>query len=137
MCVGDSPLDVVQSYTAFAGRMQPLPGWVGSGAILGLQGGTGAVLEAVGQVGRVWGNLSDVAGVWLQDWTGQRSFNGSQDLPRVGLWWNWEVRARSLVRLTAVPCAGGLHALPQLDWTGGQPAVAGHTNADLRQLHAE
>jgi len=38
-----------------------------------------------------WGNLSDVAGVWLQDWTGQRNFSGANELPRVGLWWNWEV----------------------------------------------
>ncbi|CAI8036967.1 Sulfoquinovosidase [Geodia barretti] len=37
--------------------------------------------------------MSDVVGVWLQDWTGQRVFgeNGGRDLPRVGLWWNWEV----------------------------------------------
>ena len=44
----------------------------------------------------MWGNMSDVVGVWLQDWTGQRVFgsNSGKDLPRVGLWWNWEVRSK-------------------------------------------
>lgn len=74
------------------GRLPPLPQWVGQGAVLGLQGGTEAVEDTVfGTVMRGWGNLSDVAAVWLQDWTGQRNFSGANELPRVGLWWNWEV----------------------------------------------
>lgn len=88
---GASPLDIISSYTAFAGRMAILPAWVGRGAVLGLQGGTGAVLGTLEQVEKVWGNLSDVTAVWLQDWTGQRNFTGTKDLPRTGLWWNWEV----------------------------------------------
>ena len=106
---GSSPLDVITSYTAYTGRMSPLPQWVGQGAILGLQGGTQvssivnhfqfhfvclpqSVLDTLDLV-KVWGNMSDVVGVWLQDWTGQRVFgdNSHKDLPRVGLWWNWEV----------------------------------------------
>lgn len=90
-CTGSSPLELITSYTAFVGRMSPLPDWVGRGAILGLQGGTSAVLQTVDQVQKMWGNLSDVTAVWLQDWTGQRNFSGANDLPRVGLWWNWEV----------------------------------------------
>ena len=89
--LGNSPLDLITSYTAFAGRLSPLPDWVGSGAVLGLQGGTAAVLQVIDQVETVWGNVSDVTAVWLQDWTGQRNFTGTTDLPRVGLWWNWEV----------------------------------------------
>ena len=77
--------------------MPPLPKWVGQGAVLGLQGGTDSVLSTIAQVEKVWGNLSDVAAVWLQDWTGQRTFgsNSGRDLPRVGLWWNWEVSGRT------------------------------------------
>ena len=37
---GASPLEIITSYTAYSGRMSPLPQWVGEGAILGLQGGT-------------------------------------------------------------------------------------------------
>ena len=89
--LGNSPLELITSYTAFAGRLSPLPDWVGSGAVLGLQGGTAAVLQVIDQVETVWGNVSDVAAVWIQDWTGQRNFTAATDLPRVGLWWNWEV----------------------------------------------
>lgn len=89
--LGNSPLELITSYTAFAGRLSPLPDWVGSGAVLGLQGGTAAVFQVIDQVETVWGNVSDVAAVWLQDWTGQRNFTAATDLPRVGLWWNWEV----------------------------------------------
>ena len=89
--LGDSPKALISSYMAFVGRMKPLPQWVSNGAVLGLQGGTAAVLKTIQQVNENWGNLSDVAAVWLQDWTGQRQFKGKNDLPRVGLWWNWEV----------------------------------------------
>ena len=52
-----------------------------------------SVLDTLALVEKQWGNMSDVAAIWLQDWTGQRVFgdNSGQDLPRVGLWWNWEV----------------------------------------------
>ena len=55
---------------------------------------TQSVLDTLDLVEKEWGNMSDVVGVWLQDWTGQRVFgeDGGRDLPRVGLWWNWEVR---------------------------------------------
>ena len=49
------------------------------------------MLQVIDQVEKVWGNVSDITAVWLQDWTGQRNFTGTTDLPRVGLWWNWEV----------------------------------------------
>ena len=72
--------------------MKPLPQWVSNGAVLGLQGGTKVVRETLRQVEEEWGgNHSNVAAVWLQDWTGQRQFSGKNDIPRVGLWWNWEV----------------------------------------------
>ena len=70
--------------------MKPLPEWVNRGAVLGLQGGTEEVLKTLQVVEQEWGNLSDVAAVWLQDWTGQHQFKGKNELPRVGLWWNWE-----------------------------------------------
>lgn len=70
---------------------------MGLGAVLGLQGGTNVVMETIQQVKEVWGNLSDVAGVWLQDWTGQRNFT-APDFPRTGLWWNWEVCLIDLIQ---------------------------------------
>ena len=80
---GDSPGQLVEDYTAYAGRMRPLPDWVHSGAIVGLQGGTRRVREILA---RLKGASVPVAAFWVQDWEGQR-------LTKFGkqLWWNWEL----------------------------------------------
>ncbi|VAH76007.1 unnamed protein product [Triticum turgidum subsp. durum] len=80
---GESPTDLITSYTGSTGRPPVLPRWITSGAVVGMQGGTDAVR-------RVWSQLQDhdvpVSAFWLQDWVGQRKTAiGSQ------LWWNWEV----------------------------------------------
>ena len=80
---GDTPAELIERYTAYAGRMRPLPSWILKGAVVGAQGGTERVagiyerLEAMG---------TPVAAFWLQDWVGRRRTSfGSQ------LWWNWEL----------------------------------------------
>lgn len=80
---GDTPLDLIELYTKYVGRMPPLPAWLNAGAIVGMQGGTG-------QVRKVWSQLREldtpIAGFWLQDWVGQRrTAIGKQ------LWWNWQL----------------------------------------------
>ncbi|PAN31418.1 hypothetical protein PAHAL_5G418100 [Panicum hallii] len=80
---GDSPTQLLTSYTESTGRPPVLPRWITSGAVVGMQGGTDTVR-------RVWKELQDydvpVSAFWLQDWVGQRKTAiGSQ------LWWNWEV----------------------------------------------
>jgi alpha-glucosidase len=78
---GDSPAALIRAYTEYAGRMRPLPSWVDRGAIVGIQGGTDVVRQRVAALQAAGVPL---AGVWLQDWVGQRvtSF-GSR------LLWNW------------------------------------------------
>jgi sulfoquinovosidase len=78
---GDSPTALIRAYTQYAGRMRPLPAWVDRGAIVGIQGGTDVVRQRVAELQAAGVPL---AGVWLQDWVGQRvtSF-GSR------LLWNW------------------------------------------------
>src|SRR3954470_7121980 len=78
---GDSPTALIRAYTQYAGRMRPMPSWVDRGAIVGIQGGTDVVRQRVAAL-RAAG--VPLAGVWLQDWVGQRvtSF-GSR------LLWNW------------------------------------------------
>lgn len=77
------PLDAIEEYTLFSGRMQPLPNWIQQGAVIGMQGGTEKVYE-------VWKTLekagTPISAFWLQDWVGQR-------ITRFGkqLWWNWEL----------------------------------------------
>ena len=80
---GRTPLEQLELYSEYAGRMRPLPDWFHRGAIIGLQGGTK-------RVNAVWRELklrgTPVAAFWLQDWQGQRnSVIGRQ------LWWNWEL----------------------------------------------
>ena len=78
---GDSPTALIRAYTQYAGRMRPMPAWVDRGAIVGIQGGTEVVRQRVAALQAAGVPL---AGVWLQDWVGQRvtSF-GSR------LLWNW------------------------------------------------
>ena len=40
----DSPLALVEEYTAYAGRLAPLPDWITSGPVIGYEGGTDAVV---------------------------------------------------------------------------------------------
>ena len=85
---GDTPLALVEAFTAWSGRMKPIPKWAaGSGAIVGYEGGTAKVRA-------LWAKLQ-AAGVptsafWLQDWSGVRvdEVVGEKS---ARLWWNWEV----------------------------------------------
>lgn len=85
--VADRPLELLETYTQYAGRMAPLPEWIGRGAVLGLQGGNGKVESVVSQLLNFGVPIS---GVWIQDWVGKReTIVGKQ------LWWNWVVDERT------------------------------------------
>ena len=75
---------VLEAYTEFVGRMNPLPEWALDGVVLGMTGGQTKVRS-------VYKILSDanvkIAGLWLQDWGGVR--NTSIGIERV--WWNWQL----------------------------------------------
>jgi len=80
---GDSHADLLNEYSAYAGKMRKLPDWAISGAIIGLQGGTQKLYD-------VWDQLrskeTPLSAFWIQDWVGQRTtIVGKQ------LWWNWEL----------------------------------------------
>ncbi|KAM6548043.1 hypothetical protein CsatB_019719 [Cannabis sativa] len=82
---GNTPSELIESFTGTIGRPPQLPEWIISGAVVGMQGGTEMVR-------RVWDQLRQydvpISAFWLQDWVGQReTIIGSQ------LWWNWEVDA--------------------------------------------
>jgi alpha-glucosidase len=80
---GDSPAELVQEYTEYAGRMRPLPDWLLGGAVVGVQGGT---RRARGVYDRLEERDTPVAALWIQDWVGQRETSfGTR------LWWNWEL----------------------------------------------
>ena len=79
---GSSPAELIEAYTRFAGRMEPLPDWAHSGAIVGLQGGQEKVHRVVADLKR---HGAPLAGVWLQDWVGNRKVPFGQRL-----WWDWQ-----------------------------------------------
>ena len=80
---GDTPAELIEQYTEYSGRMRPLPDWILSGAVVGLQGGTDRVREIYGDLKAL---DTPISALWLQDWVGQRETSfGTQ------LWWNWEL----------------------------------------------
>ena len=115
--IGKSPKEIITSYTAFSGRMKSLPDWLNKGAVVGMQGGTDVVLQLLSHIKQVVGSGDDVAGFWLQDWTGQRNFSSSAtDIKRVGLWWNWEVHVKKFFKINSVMYfKGGCHSLSRLE----------------------
>ena len=81
---GQTPKDLIQVHTEYAGRMDPLPDWVNKGgAVVGWEGGSETARAYWKQLFK--GNVS-IAGLWLQDWTGLRV-----DPFGKRLWWNWEL----------------------------------------------
>src|SRR5215204_4024830 len=80
---GETPVELLEWYTEYSGRMRLLPEWILSGAVVGLQGGTDKVLDVYDELEALG---TPVAALWLQDWVGQRATSfGTQ------LWWNWEL----------------------------------------------
>jgi alpha-glucosidase (family GH31 glycosyl hydrolase) len=80
---GDTPLDLVETYTEYAGRMPVPPRWFHQGAIVGMMGGSEAVRK-------VWNRLrafnTPIGGFWIQDWQGKRMTEYG-----IRMWWNWEL----------------------------------------------
>jgi alpha-glucosidase len=80
---GRTPLDLIQEYTEYAGRMRPLPDWISQGAVISVQGGTDVVLQKLDTFVKAG---VPIAAFWIQDWPGRRvTAIGSQ------LWWNWKL----------------------------------------------
>lgn len=80
---GASPLELVEEFTEYAGRMRKLPDWIHEGAIIGMQGGTEKVKRVHEQLQAL---DTPLAAYWLQDWEGQRKTSFGKQL-----WWNWEL----------------------------------------------
>lgn len=78
----DTPVELLQKQHAGVDR-PPLAGWTQEGAIVGIQGGTESVRSVVDDLERAG---TEVAGVWLQDWTGRRTTDFGDRL-----WWTWQL----------------------------------------------
>jgi alpha-glucosidase (family GH31 glycosyl hydrolase) len=83
LIAGDSPLDIVETYTEYSGRMEPLPEWTQQGAIVRSYGGSEAALSKVTELDLAGGAL---AALWIEDWAGTRETPfGTR------MWWNWDI----------------------------------------------
>ncbi|GGJ29715.1 alpha-glucosidase [Deinococcus roseus] len=103
---GDTPIQLIKTYTSFMGRMRALPDWILKGAVVGMQGGTQKVRD-------IWEKLkkmgTPIAAFWLQDWVGQRETSFGKQL-----WWNWELdeqRYPEFKKLTADLQQAGIRTL--------------------------
>ena len=77
-----SLMEVVQDISRLLGRQGPLPEWVYDGIILGMQGGTEVCLGKIEEMERVG---TKIAGMWIQDWQGERYTSFGKRLR-----WNWQ-----------------------------------------------
>jgi len=80
---GANPLEIVQTYTEFSGRMAPLPEWSQNGAIVRSYGGADAALDRVTALDSVGAALG---ALWVEDWAGTR-----ETLFGTRMWWNWQI----------------------------------------------
>lgn len=78
----DNYINLLSKLTGYFGRVQPLPEWVYNGIILGIQDGTDVVLNKC-QIALDHG--VKVAGIWAQDWQGERITAFGKRLN-----WNWQ-----------------------------------------------
>ena len=85
---GDSMLDLITEYTAYAGRMQPLPDWINEGVVACIQGGSTKVRQIVTQMAEH--HNTPIAAVFVPDWCGQRLQPLSNATALKRLWWHWE-----------------------------------------------
>ncbi|KAK7102623.1 hypothetical protein V1264_020815 [Littorina saxatilis] len=80
---GSDEASLVGHLTNFLGHQPPLPVWIHSGAILGIQGGTTKLQERLGQAEE---HGVAVSAVWILDWAGPVSTSSGQ----TPLWdWQW------------------------------------------------
>jgi alpha-glucosidase len=80
---GETPLDLVEAYTEYSGRMRALPNWIHNGAIVAVQGGTKAVRAKLDKLRKA---DIPVSGLWIQDWPGARVTSAGKQL-----WWDWRL----------------------------------------------
>ena len=83
LTAADTPAELVEARHAGG---PTLPGWADDGAVVGIQGGTREVRRRVADLQAAGAAL---AGVWLQDWTGQRTTSFGDRL-----WWTWQLDER-------------------------------------------
>jgi len=80
---GETPMDLIETYTEYCGRMRALPDWINNGVVVSVQGGTQPVREKLTKLESA--NVP-LAALWIQDWCGIRVTSVGKQL-----WWDWKL----------------------------------------------
>jgi sulfoquinovosidase len=80
---GETPLDIIEAYTEYCGRMRALPDWINNGVVVSVQGGTQQVRE---KLAKLYSANVPLAALWIQDWCGIRITSVGKQL-----WWDWKL----------------------------------------------
>lgn len=83
---GRTPLDLIEEYTSYAGRMRPLPAWVHEGVMVAAQGGSSKVDNLLKKLIKA---KVPLCGLWIQDWTGTKQTRAGQQVI-----WNWQLNLK-------------------------------------------
>ena len=74
--------EMVRAYTEFSGRMDALPSWTQTGAVVRASGGSGSVRAALAEL---LAEGAPVSALWIEDWCGTRQTSLGDRM-----WWTWE-----------------------------------------------
>ncbi len=127
---GPTPLEMLETYTEYAGRMAPLPAWTQNGPVvrtfnLGAQG-------AFDQLDELEASGTPIGGLWLEDWAGTRNTAfGTRML------WNWVPDEVSYPNFPALLETLQQRGVPALAYFNPYLADASLVDPSLRNLFAE
>ncbi len=80
---GRSPLNLIEEYTTYAGRMRPLPNWIHEGVMVAAQGGSSPVND---RLEKLINAKVPLCGLWIQDWAGINQTQAGKQVV-----WNWQL----------------------------------------------
>ncbi|MBN4001031.1 alpha-glucosidase [Nostoc sp. LPT] len=80
---GRTPLNLIEEYTTYAGRMRPLPDWIHEGVMVAAQGGS---LKVNDRLEKLIDAKVPFCGLWIQDWAGINQTDAGKQVV-----WNWQL----------------------------------------------
>ena len=80
---GHTPLDLIEEYTSYSGRMRALPAWAHQGVMVATEGGSAPVNALLTEL--INANVP-LVGLWIQDWSGIKTTEAGHQVL-----WNWQL----------------------------------------------
>jgi sulfoquinovosidase len=80
---GATPLDLIEEYTSYSGRVRALPPWAHEGVMVATEGGSATVNALLTKL--IDANVP-LVGLWIQDWSGTKTTAAGHQVL-----WNWQL----------------------------------------------